>query len=76
MKKLNHPNLVKMYGIQSESLPFQLVMELCEGSIKDHLDPFRIDDPPSLNKELGTKHPTFEELREWCEHVALGEQYF
>ena len=76
MKKLNHPNLVKMYGIQSESLPFQLVMELCEGSIKDHLEPFRIDDPPSLNRELGTKHPTFEELREWCEHVALGEESF
>lgn len=71
MKKLNHPNLVKMYGIQRESLPFQLVMELCEGSIKDHLDEFRIDDPPSLNKG----HPSYDDLREWCEHVALGESF-
>lgn len=71
MKKLNHPNLVKMYGIQSESLPFQLVMELCEGSIKEHLDQFRIDDPPSL--KLGTHPPAYDDLREWCEHIALGE---
>ena len=75
MKKLNHPNLVKMYGIQSESLPFQLVMELCEGSIKQHLEQYRVDDPPSLNKELGSRPPTFEDLREWCEHIALGETW-
>ena len=75
MKKLNHPNLVKMYGIQSKSLPFQLVMELCEGSIKEHLDQFRIDDPPSLNKEMGTHPPTYDDLREWCEHIALGEYF-
>ena len=71
MKKLMHPNLVKMYGIQMESSPFQLVLELCEGSIKDHLDKYRIDDPPSLHRN--TRHPTFEELREWCEQIALGE---
>ena len=75
MKKLNHPNLVKMYGIQSKSLPFQLVMELCEGSIKEHLDQFRIDDPPSLIKEMGTHPPTYDDLREWCEHIALGEYF-
>ena len=38
MKKLNHPNLTKMFGICVEKLPFFLVQEFCEkGDLKKHL---------------------------------------
>ena len=41
MKKLNHPNLVKMIGICVEKSPFYLVQELCQnGDLKNYLKQF------------------------------------
>ena len=72
MKKLNHPNLVKMYGIQIDSFPFQLVMEQCEKALKAHLETYRIDGKrPSLDKDT-EDCPSFSDLKEWCEQIALG----
>ena len=41
MKRLNHPNLVKMLGICVEKSPFYLVQELCQhGDLKNYLKSF------------------------------------
>ena len=73
MKKLNHPNLVKIYGIQMDSLPFQLVMEQCEKALKNHLEKYRVDGrKPTLDKDQPDV-PTFGDLKEWCEQIALGD---
>lgn len=75
MKKLNHPNLVKIYGIQMNSFPFQLVMEQCEKALKNHLEKYRVDQSgrrgPALDKDQPDV-PTFGDLKEWCEQIALG----
>ena len=81
MRKLNHPCLVKMFGICAESQPFMLVMEFCEkGAIKDYLEKFCADDratkknkhsfSPQLKSSSDT--PKFEDMREWCEQIAEG----
>ena len=41
MKRLNHPNLVKMLGICVDKSPFYLVQELCQnGDLKNYLKSF------------------------------------
>ena len=72
MKKLNHPNLVKIYGIQMDSFPFQLVMEQCEKALKNHLEKYRVEGrKPTLDKDQ-PDCPTFGDLKDWCEQIALG----
>ena len=53
MKRLNHPNLVKMLGVCIEKSPFYLVQELCnKGDLKNHLKHFELlKSLPHLSKK-------------------------
>ena len=83
MKKLNHPNLVKMLGICIEKSPFYLVQELCQnGDLKNHLKCFEFIKtyPVSYlhhrrNKEK-TKFenvPKLNALLTWCQDILKGQ---
>lgn len=83
MKKLNHPNLVKMLGICIEKSPFYLVQELCQnGDLKNHLKHFEFIKtyPVSYlhhrrNKEK-TKFenvPKLNALLTWCQDILKGQ---
>lgn len=81
MRRLNHPCLVKMFGISVDTQPFMLVMEFCEkGAIKDYLEKFCDDGRGSKKKshsyspqiKSSSDSPKFEDMREWCEQIAEG----
>ena len=82
MKKLNHPNLVKMFGISVDDIPFKIIMEYCHtGALKDHVMKFRKTGSENKldRKFYDSKHhdyngdvPKFPQLREWCEQIASG----
>ena len=80
MKKLNHSNLVKMYGICTEDKTMLLVLEFCEkGSLKSHLEGFVKNKDRRSKRELisGMKDcPRFTDLLEWCEQIAAGVRYY
>ena len=78
MKKLNHGNLVKMYGICIEEKPLMLVLEFCEkGSLKGHLESFVKNKDRRSKRELISEKrdcPRFSDLLEWCEQIASGNK--
>jgi len=74
MKKLNHPNLVKMYGICVDKLPFFIIQELCEkGDLKKHLETFK----EGIGRIIEGKRnvPKFDQLIKWSHDIALGMSY-
>jgi len=72
MKKLNHPNLVKMYGICIDKLPLYLIQELCEmGDLKAHLEKFKLG-KNKLIKKRNFIPPNIDDLSEWCLQIASG----
>ena len=83
MKKLNHTNLVKMYGICVQEPPFMLIIEYCEkGSLLSHLESFVSNrDRKNVHKlvrdndRLKRDCPNFSDLKDWCEQIASGMIY-
>jgi len=83
MKKLNHTNLVKMYGICVQEPPFMLILEFCEkGSLLSHLESFVSNrDKRNAhklvrdNERLKRDCPNFEALKDWCEQIVAGMIY-
>ena len=82
MKKLNHPNLVKMLGICVEKSPFYLVQELCQnGDLKHYLKTFeflkvyqQINYLQSNSKKTDKLKnvPSFNTLVNWCSDILRG----
>ena len=86
MKKLNHPNLVKMLGVCTEKSPFFLVQELCQnGDLKKHLKSFDfiknfhvgsyLKDKPSKEKLNNERVPKLSRLLGWCLDIIKGMSY-
>ena len=77
MKKLNHPNLVKMYGICIDKLPLYLIQELCEmGDLKNHLEKFKVGRNKLIKKRHQSQNPpNLDDLLEWCLQIAVGMGY-
>ena len=58
---LNHPNIVKLYGVVDEDIDFLLILELCEkGSLRSYLD------ENSLSQE---------KCYDWIKQAALPLEY-
>ena len=88
MKKLNHPNLVKMIGICVEKSPFYLIQELCQnGDLKNYLKKFdfvkvhhnmaymKNRKQSDQDKERYAKVPSLNCLVVWCKEIIKGMSY-
>jgi len=74
MKKLNHPNLVKMYGICVDKMPFFIILENCsKGDLKKHLESFKQGTGELIRGKRTV--PTFIQLLQWCKEIAAGMRY-
>jgi len=74
MKKLHHPNLVKMYGICVDKLPFYIILEHCKkGDLKKHLESFKQGTGELIRGKRTV--PTFIQLLQWCKEIAAGMRY-
>ena len=64
MSILNHPNIVKLFGVVDENHEFFLVMELCDGgSLRDYLDQLK-------GEKLST-----EQFFDWAKQAARPIKY-
>ena len=64
MPQLNHPNIIKLFGVVDEVPDLFLVMELCKGgSVRQYLNDFS-----------GIRLP-FEQFCDWVKQAALPIQY-
>ena len=88
MKKLNHPNLVKMIGICVEKSPFYLIQELCQnGDLKNYLKKYdfvkvhhsmaymKNRKQSEEEKERYAKVPSLNCLIVWCKEIIKGMSY-
>ena len=86
MKKLNHPNLVKMIGICVEKSPLYLVQELCQnGDLKNYLKKYEFvkvhhsmaymknRKQSEEEKERYAKVPSLNSLIIWCREIIKGD---
>jgi serine/threonine protein kinase len=66
LKKLNHPNIIKLYGVLNNSYKkFSLIFEYAETDMKDYLD-----------KKLKTDEFLLERtVKEWVYQILLGTAY-
>ena len=64
MPKLDHPNIIKLFGVVDEKPDLFLVMELCGGgSVRQYLDNF-----------IGTRLP-FNQFCDWVKQAASPIEY-
>ncbi|XP_023333461.1 tyrosine-protein kinase SRK2 isoform X2 [Eurytemora carolleeae] len=77
MKRLNHPHVVKMFGVCIEKSPFYLIQELCvNGDLLHHLRKFLfLKFPHDKRKDKDENIPRFHTTLVWSLQILKGMEY-